>query len=146
MQQYILATAVALAVTLAVFAFVPAEGTFAFLEIGPQEYANLAPVTTTHQLVSLDALRSGKIVEIADMEGLITFPSFHTAWAILFMWGFYPVRKLRLAAIALNLLMIASTPVMGAHYFVDLLGGIIVALAAIAAAVRLFPKSHEACA
>lgn len=139
MQQYILATALALAMTLAVFAFVPAGGIYSFFGIQPEEYSNLAPIVTTRQLLVLDALRSGQLVTIEALEGLITFPSFHTVWAILFMWGFYPIRRLWLVAIFLNLLMIASTPVVGSHYFVDLVGGTIVALAAVSAAVRLFP-------
>ena len=41
-------------------------------------------------------------------------------------------------------LMNAATPVIGAHYFVDLAGGAIAALTAIAVAVRLFPRGPEA--
>lgn len=138
-QQYILATFLALAVTLVVFAFVPAAGTYPFFAIQQQEYSNLAPVTTYDQINTLDALRSGQLVTIETLGGLVSFLSFHTAWAILFIWGFYPIRRLRSAALLLNLLVIASTPVIGAHYFIDLLGGTMAAWAAISCAVRLFP-------
>jgi membrane-associated phospholipid phosphatase len=43
---------------------------------------------------------------------------------------------LRYGAILLNLFMIATTPIQGAHYFIDLVGGTIVAVAAIYVAVR----------
>jgi membrane-associated phospholipid phosphatase len=137
LQQYILATASALAITLVIFAFVPAGGTYAFLHIPPSEFANLSPTTTADQMVHLDALRAGQHTVVSNMEGLITFPSFHTVWAALFMWGFFPIRELRFGAIFLNLFVIASTPIQGAHYFIDLIGGVIVAVIAICAAALL---------
>jgi membrane-associated phospholipid phosphatase len=53
------------------------------------------------------------------------------------MWGFFPIRELRFGAIFLNLFVIASTPIQGAHYFIDLIGGVIVAVIAICAAALL---------
>ena len=137
LQRYVLATALALAATLAVFAFAPAGGTYAFLGIEPDQFSSLSPVTTAQQLALIGALRSGQLTHVSGMEGLITFPSFHAAWAILFMWGFYPIRQLRYGAIVLNLCVLASTPIQGAHYFIDLVGGAVVAAIAIYAATRL---------
>ena len=97
----------------------------------------LSPVTTAQQLVHIDALRSGQHTHVTGMEGLITFPSFHAVWAILFMWGFYPIKQLRYGAIMLNLSVLASTPIQGAHYFIDLIGGTAVATIAIYGATRL---------
>ena len=99
--------------------------------------STLSPIMTTDQKIYLDALRSGQHTLIEEMSGLITFPSFHAAWALLFMWAFYPVKRLRAAAILLNLVVLAATPVQGAHYFIDLAGGAVVAALAIYAAVRL---------
>jgi membrane-associated phospholipid phosphatase len=45
------------------------------------------------------------------------------------MWALWPVRFVGGVAAALNVLMIAATPVIGAHYMIDVFGG--VALAAI---------------
>ena len=101
---------------------------------------------TVDQKVYLDALRSGKRVLIDEMAGLITFPSFHSAWAIFYMWAFYPIKRLRVAAILLNLLVLAATPVQGAHYFIDLVGGAIVAALSIYLAVRLTRTAPQACA
>src|SRR5262245_60537148 len=60
------------------------------------------PRTYTH-VHTLEALRSGamSVVRLDDLEGLITFPSFHTANAILFAWALWPVRYLRLPVLAL---------------------------------------------
>ena len=115
----------------------PAGGIYSFLEIQPWEFANLSPIMTTDQIMRLDALRSGQHTLISELEGLITFPSFHAVWAFLFMWGFFPIKQFRFGAIFLNLLVIASTPIQGAHYFIDVVGGLIIAVVAIWAATRL---------
>jgi PAP2 superfamily len=140
MQQYIFATAIALIVTMTVFTFVPAGGIYTFLGVSADEFANLSPVMTTDQIVKLDALRSGRQTLVDDMAGLVTFPSFHSAWGVLFIWGFYPIRVLRYVAIVLNGFMIATTPIQGAHYFIDLVGGVAVACAAIHIAVRMMGR------
>lgn len=71
------------------------------------------------------------------MEGLISFPSFHTANGILFVWALWPFRLLGLPMLVLNFLLIACTPLAGARYVVDLIGGAAVAFAAIFATSRL---------
>ena len=147
LQQFVLANALGLCIAVAVFTFVPAGGIYGFLQIEHREYTNLSPVMTVDQKVYLDALRSGKRVLIDEMAGLITFPSFHSAWAIFYMWAFYPIKRLRVAAILLNLLVLAATPVQGAHYtFIDLVGGAIVAALSIYLAVRLTRTAPQACA
>jgi len=137
LQQYILASGLALFLTLVVFTVMPASGIYNFLQIQPAEFANLSPIMTYNQTQLLDALRTGQQTVVDQMQGLITFPSFHAVWAILFAWGFYPIKRLRFGAIMLNLFVIASTPIQGAHYFIDIIGGAAVAGAAIYAATRL---------
>jgi hypothetical protein len=146
LQQYILASALALAITLTIFAFVPAAGTYAYLHIALNEFTNLSPITTAAQLADIEALRTGRQSVVDGMKGLITFPSFHTVWAVLFMWGFYPIKQLRYAAIFLNLFVIISTPIQGAHYFIDLVGGAGVAVIAICATARFSRGSRTSTA
>jgi membrane-associated phospholipid phosphatase len=50
------------------------------------------------------------------------------------MWALWPVRRIGGLAAALNLLMIAATPVIGAHYIVDVAAGIALAIGSICAA------------
>jgi|ERR1700730_3745892 membrane-associated phospholipid phosphatase len=137
LQRFVLANALGLCIALAVFTFVPAAGIYSFLNIEHSEFGNLSPVMTTDQQIYLDALRSGQHMLVDEMSGLITFPSFHAAWAFFFMWAFYPVKWLGTGAILLNLVVLAATPVQGAHYFIDLIGGAIVAAISIYGAVRL---------
>ena len=85
-----------------------------------------------------DALRSGQMtqIEIHNLDGLVTFPSFHTTAAILFAWS---VRAIPLAALALfplNALMIAATPTHGGHYLIDIIAGATIALVGIVVLTR----------
>jgi membrane-associated phospholipid phosphatase len=141
LQQYIFTVLIALAVTLVIFTFVPAVGAYAYLHVPSGHYANLAPIMTFEQMRHLEAMRNGTWSVIRDMEGLISFPSFHTISAILFSWALFPVRKIRWWVLGLNAALIASTPVQGAHYFIDIAGGALVA----AFAILVAPLAMRAC-
>lgn len=132
-QHYVLALTIALGISIAAFTFAPAVGTYAFLEIPPSSYANLDPILTFKQMHHLEAVRHHAWTVINELEGLISFPSFHTASGLLFIWALYPIRKLRWWIVALNAALIASAPVHGAHYFIDIAGGFAVALIAVGA-------------
>ena len=58
-----------------------------------------------------------------EVKGLIGFPSFHTVMALLTIWYARKLPLLRWLALALNILVIASTPIHGGHHLVDLFGG-----------------------
>ena len=78
------------------------------------------------------ALRDHSMRQISAMQGIVTFPSFHTALGVLFP-AMYRGRKWFLPVLAFNLLMIASVMTEGAHYFVDMLAGAAIAFLALAA-------------
>ncbi|HUN95419.1 MAG TPA: phosphatase PAP2 family protein [Bradyrhizobium sp.] len=142
LQQYILAIAIALLITLLIFTFVPAVGAYAYLGIPPEHYSNLGPIVLFEQMRHLEAMRTGSWSVISNMEGLISFPSFHTISAILFTWAIFPLRRLRWWTLGLNSALIASTPIQGAHYFIDVVGGLLVATIAIFGA-RLLARDRE---
>ena len=76
-------------------------------------------------------------IQLNNLEGLITFPSFHTAIAILFAWAVWRTPYVWFAGLVTNVLMILSTPLSGSHYVIDLAGGAVVATVAIALASRV---------
>lgn len=80
------------------------------------------------------ALREGQfpLISLSNLEGLITFPSFHTTWALLIAWSFRPYRWLFLPMLILNIGVAVSTVTTGWHYGTDVLGGILVAAVAVA--------------
>ena len=131
LQMFVFAFSIALIITVAISTFVPAVGTWYGLDIAPSQFAALDSSLYTAQLRDILGLRDGSLrhLEMFKLTGIVSFPSFHAASAVLYMWALWPVRFVGPLAAALNLLMIASTPVIGAHYMIDVFGG--VALAAI---------------
>ena len=56
-------------------------------------------------------LLAGSVDEqVFKITGIVSFPSFHAASAVLYIWALWPVRYVGGAAVILNLLMMASTP------------------------------------
>lgn len=143
-QRFIAAYGVALIMTIAIFVFVPAVGAFVHVDITPAQYAAL-PLEIYTPARTLDALRSGfmKTIELNNLEGLIAFPSFHTAAAILYAWVLWPLKMLRWPALLLNTALVATTPIGGSHYAIDVVAGAAVALVAIAVSSRLRVKDTK---
>ena len=75
-----------------------------------------------------EALRGGnfRLLELTELEGLITFPSFHVAGGLMVTWVFRRYRRLFALLFVLNVLMIASTVLLGAHYAVDIIASFII--------------------
>jgi membrane-associated phospholipid phosphatase len=112
--------------TSAIFAFLPAQGTCVYF--GTPTPDHYVPV-----LSELDRLRRGvAYVSWRDAQGIVTFPSFHTIWAVLLIAAFRG-RRLFWPVAILNSLVLLSCVTTGMHYFVDVLGGLIVTLIAIVA-------------
>lgn len=135
LQVFALAFAIALVVTTIVSAFVPAIGTYKLLHVqfDPDVFT---PGGYLSQLHDLPLVRNGALHEMSfrSLAGLVTFPSFHAASAVLYLWALWPVRWLGPVAAVANVMMVLSAPIVGGHYFVDIFAGIAVAIGAIAAA------------
>ncbi len=138
MQEFTLAFALGLIATTALSALVPAIGTFHHIGLAGADYANLNPAGYLSQLRDLPPTRDGTLrnLSLLSLAGVVTFPSFHAASAVLFTWALWPVRGMRTIAIISNGLMLAATPIFGGHYFIDIAAGLAVAALAIAAARR----------
>jgi membrane-associated phospholipid phosphatase len=143
LQTFVLAFALALIATLVIAAVVPAVGTYYGLGLAVESMPNLSTRIYGLQAHDIPALRDGSLraLELFKLAGIVSFPSFHAASALLYAWALWPVRGFGLFVSALCVLMLVATPVVGAHYFIDVVGGFAVAVAAIAvsrlAAVRL---------
>jgi len=116
--------------TFLVSILVPAGSAYAFHAI-PADIAAKLHVTVDATYNSyFNQLRSGEIraMDMENLKGLVAFPSYHTVVAIMltlyirdFRWLIAPVGLVSLG-------IILATPLIGGHYFVDVLGGIIVAM------------------
>ncbi len=104
--------------------------------IGPADAVGfvLPPAGVIH------AIRSHATTPL-DYVGIVSFPSFHTVMAVLFTLAHRNGRVARWFFAALNVAMLLSTPYAGAHYLVDVFGGIVVALLSFLVSRRLYAWS-----
>lgn len=142
LYRYLLAYGLSLAATVVIFFFFPAEAAFAYyLDAGAD-----VPGNAQNYAGAIMGLRDGSLttIDLANLEGIITFPSFHASMAILFAWAAWPSRLFRVPiAIVNGLMWIAAVPI-GGHYVVDLLGGSAITLAAIGVANRAGKDARSA--
>jgi membrane-associated phospholipid phosphatase len=107
--------------TIGIGILIPAAGAFVYYHL---------PVAPDIIYVSqMAGLRDGTLRTIDSFysEGLVVFPSFHAALAVLCAYAARPLRFLKIPLLVLNLLIILSSPFEGAHYFIDIMAGIILA-------------------
>ena len=138
-RTFVLAVIVAGLVSIVVSAFMPAMGMFVRLWLHPNEYPNLSPGAVSGYVAHMTGLRDGtlKVISLRSAEGIITFPSFHAALGVILSWAFWRVPWTRWPGLALNVVLIAATPIDGGHYFADVVAGALVAGVAIRAALAL---------
>jgi hypothetical protein len=109
--------------------FVPAVAAAVYYAPAADRFANLQASVGGYHLRALMKLRWDPFVQLNldHMPGLITMPSFHTAMGVI---GIYCCRHhwlLFTLSLAVNLGMIAGTPLYGSHYAVDIVAGAAVA-------------------
>ena len=75
------------------------------------------------------------------LAGLAQFPSYHCACGIYTIYGSRGSYYSLVPATIFSILMIAATPIIGDHYFVDLIAGACVAIAFILAGRKLYQNS-----
>lgn len=120
---FVVAWGITMLITLAVFPFAPAVGS-------PPYFLDFLGV--------FEGARDGsfRVIGRQALTGIITFPSFHAAAAVLLAWGFLRVRVVAPPLVTLNILMFLSALIAG-HYLVDLFAGAAVAIVAILLAKRI---------
>ncbi|MBV8799149.1 MAG: phosphatase PAP2 family protein [Alphaproteobacteria bacterium] len=111
----------------------PSFGAYSMYHLAPAVAAKLhlaEGVDYGHELTQL--LKNGPgFISPKDLRGLIGFPSFHTVQAIILAWYARNIPYVRWPSLALNVVVIAATPVHGGHHLIDIAGGCIVAALAI---------------
>ena len=136
LQQYTLALALTLIATTVISIFVPAIGVYYHLGLTAADHPNITPATYLDCARDLPLVRDGLLrhLDLFQLAGIVTFPSFHAASAVLYAWALWPIRWVRPLVVIVNGAMLASTPIGGGHYFVDLMAGIAITVLAIMAA------------
>jgi membrane-associated phospholipid phosphatase len=136
---------IALATTSAVALFLPALGPYQFFKLSVADHPNLALTPDSEWIVPITWLRAAVFDTPAPPlnVGLISFPSYHAATAILYIWVAWQTPWLKWIALVVNSAMLLGTPVHGSHYFVDVIAGSVLAAATIPFTLWLFARiSH----
>jgi membrane-associated phospholipid phosphatase len=86
---------------------------------------------------AVDALREVRSggwtqFDLRTADGIVTFPSFHAALGVLFVYSTRHERHALWVVLPLNALMILSTPTEGGHYLIDSIAGCLIACLSIA--------------
>ena len=117
-------TMIALIITSFLSGLLPALGTFSYYETS---------LDLAVHLPDLLALREGTmlIFPVAVLKGIITFPSFHAASAILLTYPYRHCKSLFGIVCVINGMMLLSIPSQGCHYLVDVIAGVLVAVLSI---------------
>jgi membrane-associated phospholipid phosphatase len=134
-KELLVANLISFAIGLPLFALLPA--------VGPWRYYHFLPTLSQKEVCEIPLLvlrLPGAYVFGSTEAGVICFPSFHVVWAIFFvvvLWGF---RWLRIPLVLVSGMIILSTMTTGWHYFVDVLGGIPLAIISIVLAKALMRR------
>lgn len=127
-------------ITILLSALFPAVGYYVHDQLTPADLHNINPWAGFVHEADFTALRSGAmtILRLDQMQGIVTFPSYHAALATVTLWGFWSSRLawLKWPGAAVALATLFATPVDGGHYLVDVLAGMAVGATAIALAGR----------
>nr|WP_274617407.1 phosphatase PAP2 family protein [Bradyrhizobium oropedii] len=141
LEKFILAAIISLIITIAVFAVLPATTAWTHLGLSDTEVASFRtlPRSSEGWIDELIRIREGSLRSLHNFHGrgLIAFPSFHCVAALLLIWASWNVRWLRIPMALANLCMLVSTPLIGGHYLVDLIGGAVVTVVSVIIAKQL---------
>lgn len=109
--------------------FFPAQGSIVTHLGAAYDFSNFAKAPGMWFIEPLETIRSDKQVflDIDNLPGLVSFPSFHTAAAVVLMVSFWRT-MLFVPATLYGVIVIAATPIFGGHYFADLFSGAAVAV------------------
>jgi hypothetical protein len=134
-----LALTIGAVITLVVWTIAPSFGAFSVYVLPDPVAAKLGLVLGFdygHYLVQM--LKDGPgYISPRELRGIVGFPSYHTLQALAGMWYARRLTLLRWPAILLNVVVLVAIPVHGGHHLVDMFGGVVVTIAAIALAARI---------
>ena len=137
--RFVIAAMLAFSIAIVLFPLFPADGQYVLCGIRPPNVPAVGQLCEYPQV--LHGLRDGTLTKLEPSMavGMVSFPSAHAAVALLFVWAIWPIWWLRAPSIVLNVGLCAGAIVIGSHYFVDILGGMVLCVGC----VKLAGMSEE---
>ena len=115
--------------TVMVAIFFPAGSVFAYYQIPLEAETKLLTAVGADYNLYYARVRAGDLSMLAEgFRGMVAFPSFHTVLGLMSVFYLRSNLWLMVPVAVLAALMIATTPLIGGHFLVDIVGGIVVAL------------------
>ena len=128
--RFCAALAVSAALAMAIWTAFPSFGAISVYNLPPALAAKLKLALDpdyARELVRLLREGPGRISP-GQVKGLIGFPSYHAAMALLVVRYAWPIRGLFWLFLALNVVVLLATPVHGGHHVVDVIAGLALAI------------------
>ena len=140
------AIAIGAAITVSFWTALPSFGAFSVYSLVPHVSTQLSLALDSNYAHELVLMLSNGPAQISPQQakGLIGFPSFHAALAVLVAWYGWSTPRLRWPLVILNTVVLFSTPIQGGHHLIDVLAGIAVAAVSVAAAYWLAQRLAHA--
>jgi membrane-associated phospholipid phosphatase len=113
---------------------IPAAGANVYFAPQPQLFDNFASDGKLWGFLdAFHGLRNGSLrtIDMSSVQGVVSFPSFHTMLGVITIYALRDTRALLFPAILLNGTMIVATLPVGGHYLVDVVAGAVVCIAGI---------------
>lgn len=125
LHEFVLLYSVTLFITTVFFAFFPAAGAWESYGVANN------PTLINNYLPDFHAARGGQlhVLDLSKVHGIVQFPSFHAALALIFVIVARGIRIWFPIAIALNCIMSVSALTHGGHHLADILAGFVLTVA-----------------
>ena len=130
LEKFILARSHIAFLTVGIFALFPATTAWTHLQLSDAEVAvfHHLPLSSQDWISKLVQFtkKGAATLQTLNGNGLIAFPSFHCAAALLLVWSTWTIRWLRALMITMSLALLIAMPIFGGHYISDMIAGAVV--------------------
>jgi membrane-associated phospholipid phosphatase len=124
---------------------IPSEGAYAYYRPDLATFTNYSSLSGMWHHPTLVALRTdaAPLLNFLNSQGLVTFPSFHTALAIMTTYAVREWRPLFIVVGGINAAVIVGTITEGGHHLVDIIAGASITVASIALVQIITSRDQE---
>ena len=130
LDEFVFLFLVTITIACTISGLLPGVGAFEYFKPDAHTAEQLSAVVNNQFVEPFSELRDGSLrtLTLSSAHGLVTFPSFHTINSLILIYVMRGCGKYMTLAVIWNLAIIATTPLDGAHYLADIVGGVIVAI------------------